>query len=210
MDRKQLRFASFPERLRVVRHGGAFFVSEEVRTLPISRAEKEEQVNRLTEKLEKTEVVVWAEYRGLNVTALNQLRRSLRSHDAEMHVIKNTLAELALRRAGLPVPEELLAGPTAIGLVYGGDIAGAAQALNDFGKANREFVIKGGQASQRMLTAAEVQDLSSLPSREVLLARVLGGMNAPVAGLVTVLGGTLRGLLNVLQAQARKLEEAGA
>ena len=74
----------------------------------------------------------------------------------------------------------------------------------------REFVIKGGQAKQRLLKADEIGALATLPSREVLLAQTLGGMKAPIAGLVTVLGGTLRGLLTVLQARAKKLEEAAA
>lgn len=177
--------------------------------MPISREEKEVLVQQLTEQFRKSQVIVWAQYRGLATSSLNELRRALRPHQAEFHVIKNTLAELALKRAEMPVSDEMLAGPTAAGVVYG-DIAGAARALSEFASANRELVIKGGQAGQRLLAADEVGDLVSLPSREVLLARALGGMNAPVSGLVTVLGGTLRSLLNVLQAQARKLEEASA
>jgi large subunit ribosomal protein L10 len=184
-------------------------IPKEVNALPISREEKEELVEQLTEQFQKSRVIVWAEYRGLATPSLNELRRALRPHEAEFHVIKNTLAGLALKRAEMPVSDEMLAGPTAAGVVYG-DIAAAARALSEFASANREFVIKGGQAGQRLLAADEVKELANLPSREVLLARVLGGMNAPVSGLVTVLSGTLRGLLNVLQAQARKLEEAGA
>jgi large subunit ribosomal protein L10 len=177
--------------------------------LPATRQYKEELVEKLTDQFRKGEVIVWAEFRGLPTARLNELRRALRPHQAEFHVIKNTLARLALTRAGLPVSEEMLAGPTAAGVVYG-DIAGAARALTGFAAANREFVIKGGQANQRLLDAGEVGRLTTLPSREVLLAQVLGSMNAPVGGLVTVLSGTLRGLLNVLQTHANKLEEAGA
>ncbi len=177
--------------------------------MPASREEKEEQIQRLTEQFQKSQVIIWSEYRGLTMPRLNELRRALRPHEAEFHVVKNTLAELALQRAGLPVVDEVFSGPTAASVLYG-DIAGAARAIKDFAGANREFVVKGGQANQRLLSAEEISDLATLPSREVLLARVLGGMNAPVSGLVTVLSGTLRGLLNVLQAQARKLEEAGA
>lgn len=177
--------------------------------MPASREEKEEQVKRLTGQFEKSQVIIWSEYRGLTVPRLNELRRALRPHEAEFHVVKNTLAEVALKRAGLPIPEEMLVGPTGAGVVYG-DIAGAARAIRDFSAANREFVVKGGQVKERMLEAAEISDLAMLPSREVLLARVLGGINAPVSGLVTVLSGTLRGLVNVLQAHARNLEEASA
>lgn len=177
--------------------------------MPVSREEKEQQVARLTEQFSSSEVIVWADYRGLTMPRLTELRRALRPHQAEFHIVKNTLAELALQRAGLPVSEEMLSGPTAMS-VLSGDIAAAARALTEFAAANRELVIKGGQARQRLLSAEEVSNLAALPSREVLLGQVLGGLNAPVAGLVNVLAGTVRSLLNVLQAQARKLEAAGA
>lgn len=177
--------------------------------MPATREEKEEQIVELAERFQGSQVIVWAEYRGLPTPRLNELRRALRSHQAEFHIVKNTLAELALKRAGLPAPEALLKGPTGASVLTG-DIAAAARALTDFSLANRELVIKGGQAGQRVLSAEEVTTLVTLPSREVLLGRVLGGMNAPISGLVTVLAGTMRGLLNVLQAQAKKMEEAGA
>lgn len=177
--------------------------------MPISRQEKEEQVQSLTEQFQKSQVIVWTEYRGLTTPRLEQLRRALRPHDAEFRVVKNTLARLALERAGLPISEEMLAGPTAAGMIYG-DIAAAARAMADFAATNREFAVKGGQANARLLAADQIAELVHLPSREVLLSRVLGGINAPVSGLVTVLSGTVRGLVNVLQAHARKLEEASA
>ncbi|HOG47241.1 MAG TPA: 50S ribosomal protein L10 [Anaerolineae bacterium] len=177
--------------------------------MPITREEKEEQIVELAERFRGGQVIVWTEYRGLPTPALNELRRALRPHQAEFHIVKNTLAGLALQRAGLPAPEALLKGPTAAG-VFKEDIAGAARALTGFAVTNRELVIKGGQAGQRVLNADEVATLVTLPTREVLLGRVLGGMNAPISGLVNVLAGTMRGLLNVLQAHAKKMEEAEA
>lgn len=177
--------------------------------MPISREEKEEIIAKMTEQFQRSQVIVWADYRGLPMPRLNELRRNLRPHQAEFHIIKNTLAELALQRAGLPVPQEMLRGPTGAGLVFG-NIPGAARALVDFVANNRELVIKGGQANQRILPAEEVAKLPDLPSREVLLAQALGGMKAPLAGLVTVLGGTVRSLLYVLQARAKQLEGASA
>lgn len=177
--------------------------------MPATREEKEEQIAELAERFRAAQVIVWTEYRGLPTPRLNELRRALRPHGAEFHIVKNTLAELALARAGLPAPADVLKGPTAASVISG-DIASAARALLDFAAANRELVIKGGQAGQRILSNEEVADLVNLPSREVLLGRVLGQMNAPITGLVMVLAGTLRGLLNVLQAQARKMEQAAA
>ena len=177
--------------------------------MSLSRAEKEQRVERLARQFRGSQVIVWAEYRGLPVARLNELRRALRPHEAEFHVVKNTLAELALKRAGLPVPEEMLAGPTGASIFYG-NIGTAARALTEFAAANRELVIKGGLARQRLLQAAEVSALAALPSREVLLGQALAGMTAPAGGLVNVLAGALRGLVNVLQAQAGKLEKAGA
>lgn len=175
----------------------------------MTREEKEEQIAQLAKRFGGSQVIVWTEYRGLPTPSLNELRRVLRPHQAEFHIIKNTLAELALQRAGLPAPGELLTGPTAASMLNG-DIAAGARALTGFATANREFVIKGGQAGQRVLNGEEVRTLVNLPSREVLLGRVLGGMNAPISGLVNVLAGTMRGLLNVLQAHAKKMEEAEA
>ena len=177
--------------------------------MPATREQKEKIVEELSERFRKSQVIIWTEYRGLPTAGLVELRRALRPHKAEFHIVKNTMAELALRRAGLPVPEGMLVGPTAAGTLYD-NIAAGVRALTDFAATNRELVIKGGQANQRLLTAEEVARLVDLPSREVLLAQVLGNMRAPVAGLVNVLAGTVRGLVNVLQARARQLEEAGA
>ena len=177
--------------------------------MPATREQKEKIVEELSERFRKSQVIIWTEYRGLPTAGLVELRRALRPHEAEFHIVKNTMAELALRRAGLPVPEAMLVGPTAAGTLYD-NVAAAARALTDFAATNRELVIKGGQANQRMLTAEEVARLVDLPSREVLLAQVLGNMRSPMAGLVNVLAGTVRGLVNVLQARARQLEQAGA
>ncbi len=177
--------------------------------MPATREQKEKIVEELAERFRGSEVIVWAEYRGLPTPSLNELRRALRPHKAEFHVVKNTMAELALRRAGLPVPEAMLVGPTAVSTIRD-EIAASVRALTEFAAANRELVIKGGQANQRLLSAEEVARLVDLPSRDVLLAQVLGNMRSPVNGLVNVLAGTLRGLVNVLQARARQLEESGA
>ena len=177
--------------------------------MPITREQKEQQIARLSEQFRGSQVIVWTEYRGLATSQLNELRKALRPHQAEFHVIKNTLAGLALQRAGLPVAESWLDGPTAVSLIHG-DIALAVRALSEFAAANRELVIKGAQANQRLLQPDEVSALVTLPSREVLLGQVLGGLQAPVAGLVNVLAGTVRGLLNVLQAHARQLEASSA
>jgi large subunit ribosomal protein L10 len=184
-------------------------LEKEVRLLPVTRDEKEQQIVRLTEEVKGSQVIIWTSYRGLPMPKLNDLRKALRPHHAEFHVVKNTLARLALERAGLPASRDMLVEPTAATFIDD-DIAAAVRALNEFVVANKEVTIKGGLAGQRVLTAAEVPALATLPSRQVLLAQVLGGLNAPVSGLVNVLAGTMRGLVNVLQAQVKKMEEAGA
>ncbi|MDI7276560.1 MAG: 50S ribosomal protein L10 [Anaerolineae bacterium] len=177
--------------------------------LPASRKQKEAQVEQLVERFRSSQVIIWTDYRGLPTASLNELRRLLRPHGAEFHVIKNTMAVLALQRAGLPVPEAMLVGPTAASTIHD-EISASVRALTEFASANRELAIKGGQANQRLLAPEEVAALVDLPSREVLLAQMLGGMRSPVSGLVNVLAGTVRGLVNVLQARARQMEEAGA
>jgi len=133
----------------------------------------------------------------------------LRKQGAEIHVTKNTLLKRATEKSGLPMPEEFMTGPTAVTFLNEA-IAGPTKVLMDFARTNKEFVIKGGITSNAVLTAAQISELASLPSREILLAQVLGGLQAPITGLVNVLAGTLRSLLYVLKARAEQLEQTSS
>ncbi len=153
------------------------------------RPEKVEAVARIAERLRGSDAVFVTEYRGLTVTELASLRTSLRPAGAEYAVYKNTLARLAVREVGLEGLEEMLVGPTALTFVSG-DIAAAAKALRDVSKTNANLVLKGGALGETLLGAGDIVALADLPSREELLARMAGALQAPLtktAGLLQAL-----------------------
>lgn len=170
-------------------------------------ARKKETVKELNQLFNKSEVLIFTDYRGLKVSDLTNLRRQLREKGVEYHISKNSLTSLAAKRAGRENLGNLLDGPTAIAFV-GQDIPGAAKVLQDFARTSRIMQIRGGLAGRDVLNAEQVGDLTKILTREQYIARVMGSMNAPAQNLVGVLGNTLRGILNVLQAHIDKLNEA--
>ncbi|MET8309910.1 MULTISPECIES: 50S ribosomal protein L10 [unclassified Micromonospora] len=138
------------------------------------RADKATAVAELTESFRSSGATVLTEYRGLTVSQLTQLRRSLGAETSYM-VAKNTLAKRAATDAGITGLDELFTGPTALTFVSG-DVVEAAKGLRDFAKANPKLVIKGGVFEGKAISAAEVTKLADLESREVLLAKLAGAM----------------------------------
>ena len=139
------------------------------------RPDKANAVAELTERFQNSAATVLTEYRGLTVKQLTELRRSMGG--AQYTVTKNTLAMRAAANAGLNGLETLFTGPTALAFVSG-DVVEAAKGLRDFAKAHPQLVIKGGIFEGKPLSAAEVTKLADLESREVLLAKLAGGMKA--------------------------------
>jgi large subunit ribosomal protein L10 len=153
------------------------------------RPEKVAVVDEVRERLASSSAVLLTEYRGLKVSELAELRRSLRAAGGDYKVYKNTLVRFAVRDAGIEGVEELLVGPTALAFVEG-DAAAVAKALRDYGRTNPALVLKGGLLGAKALTADEAKALADLPSREELLARLAGGLAAPLqqfAGLLQAL-----------------------
>ncbi|MFG1841231.1 50S ribosomal protein L10 [Micromonospora sp. NPDC049175] len=138
------------------------------------RADKATAVAELTESFRSSGATVLTEYRGLTVSQLTQLRRSLGA-ETSYTVAKNTLAKRAATDAGITGLDELFTGPTALTFVSG-DVVEAAKGLRDFAKANPKLVIKGGVFEGKAISAAEVTKLADLESREVLLAKLAGAM----------------------------------
>ena len=155
----------------------------------MARPDKAATVAELSEQFRSSEAAVLTEYRGLSVAALKQLRRAL-GDDASYAVTKNTLTKIAARDAGMEGLDDLLVGPTAIAFITG-DVAGVAKGLRDFAKANPALVIKGGVMEGRFLDAEQVKKLADLESREVLLARLAGGMQATLQQAVSLLAAPL-------------------
>jgi large subunit ribosomal protein L10 len=145
----------------------------------MARPEKVATVEEIREKLEGAAAAVLTEYRGLKVSELATLRASLRAADAEYKVYKNTLARRAAEEAGLSDLISLLQGPTAITFVKG-DAVTVAKALRDYSKTNANLVVKGGILGTRVIASDDVIALADIQPREVLLARIAGGFQAPL------------------------------
>jgi Ribosomal protein L10 len=145
----------------------------------MARPEKVATVEEIREKLSSARAAVLTEYRGLKVGDLADLRASLRAADAEYKIFKNTLARRAAEEAGLSELAALLEGPTAITFVRG-DAVVVAKALRDYSRANPTLVVKGGILGTRVIAAGDVVALADIQPREVLLARIAGGFQAPL------------------------------
>lgn len=153
------------------------------------RPEKVAVVDEVRERLSSASATILTEYRGLTVKDIATLRRSLRDAGGEYKIYKNTLVRFAVQELGLTDLEGLLTGPTAIAFVDN-DAAAVAKALRDFGRTNPNLVIKGGLLGGNVLSPSDTNALADLPSRDVLLARIAGGLAAPMqkfAGLLQAL-----------------------
>jgi len=174
--------------------------------LPKARKEqKAEQVELLTEKLKRAKVAILTDYRGLTVSQIQELRGKLRGGDVEYRVIKNTLARRAAEAVGVPALESELKGPVAIAFGYG-DLSAPAKLINDFVRTTRlKLDITGGLVEGRVFSPDQVKQLADLPSREVLLAQLLGTLQSPVGQLVAIMQTPHQQLLGVLNAYKNKL-----
>ena len=175
----------------------------------MSRSDKAAAVAELTEKFRSSNAAVLTEYRGLTVKQITELRNTLRGN-ATYAVVKNTLTELAAKEAGVDAFEGQLVGPSAIAFVEGDPVT-VAKGLRDFAKANPLLVIKGGVLEGKAVTAAEITKLVDLESREVLLAKLAGAMNASLAKAVYLFAAPLSQAARTIDAlKAKKTDDAPA
>ena len=173
----------------------------------MSREKKAQIIDSLQEVFSKCSIGILTDYRGLSAPKMTGLRRSLRELGIEYKVIKNTLARFAVERAGRNDLVSFFEGPTAIAFSYG-NITEPARALADYIRTSKVTMdIKGGFLSDRLLTARDVMTLAILPPREVLLAKIIGGMQTPTIRLLSCLTTPVRGFIHVLQARIKQLEE---
>ena len=167
---------------------------------------KAKAVAELQEVFSKTNIGVLTDYRGLKTSELNEFRRKLREAKIYYKVVKNSLAEIAAKNAGLEHLSGSFKDPMAVAFGYS-DPSQTMKVIADFLRVSKlNLKIKAGFFQDRMLSAQELDTLAKLPSREVLLARVLGGMQSPISGLANVLAGPIRGLAQVLQGRIQQLE----
>jgi large subunit ribosomal protein L10 len=171
----------------------------------MARPDKAAAVTELAEKFTRSQGAVLTEYRGLSVKALKELRRSL-GDDATYAVSKNTLTTIAAREAGVEGVEEHLVGPTAIAFIDGDPVV-VAKGLRDFARANPLLVIKGGVLDGKSLSADEVKKLADLESREVLLAKVAGGMQGVLQQAISLVSAPLSQAARLIAALEKAAEE---
>jgi large subunit ribosomal protein L10 len=172
---------------------------------------KYEQVELLRGKLEKSVAIFVGEYRGMTVAQSTKLRATVRAAGGELKIARNTLFAIAMKEAGMEaLPESLTVGPNVYALCYGDPVT-VAKILKDYAaeKTQKAFILKGGLLGRVVLNLAQVQALADLPPKDVLVGQVVRTIAAPLAGLVTVLSGTLRSFVTCLD-QIRDQKEKAA
>lgn len=173
----------------------------------MKRSEKEKVVETLHEKFSKAKAVLLTDFRGLNMSAMNELRSQLRGASVEYRVVKNTLMSRAADGTGMALLKEHFVGPCGVALSYEDPVT-PARILMKFSEDNSVLEVRAGVVEGRVVDLDGIKRLSKLPSQEVLLTQLLSLMNAPVTSLVTVLSGVLRNFVGVLEAIRRQKETA--
>jgi large subunit ribosomal protein L10 len=174
----------------------------------MQRSKKNELIGELETDFQSSTSLLVADYRGLSVAQLAQVRNDLRGLDARFRVVKNTLGRVAAERADVAGVEQLLRGPTAVAFCRA-DPAPVAKRLSDVARETRVLVLRGGLVEGRVLDADGVRTLATLPSREVLLTQLVTGLNAPISKLVNTLAAVPRGLVVALDQIRQQKEQAG-
>ena len=173
------------------------------------RQDKERVVAELVERLRTSDTLIVADYRGLSMTAIDDVRSELLKHGARFSVVKNTLTKRAAEAAGVDVLNEFLDGPTAIAFVGEGDMVAVAKTLNETARRTRILDLKGGILQGRPITADQVRDLATLPPADVLRGQALGAIVGPLNAIVGIFTAPLRDLVGIVDARIRQLAEEG-
>jgi len=174
-----------------------------------ARADKASVVEYLREKVQKSQVLVLTDYRGLDVAAMNQLRQKLRERGIEYRVVKNTLFARAVSELNLEGIMDFLTGPTAVAFGYDDPVV-PAKVLVDFGRQHPQLQIKGGLLDGSLIDRATVIRLAELPSRQELLQATARGLQSPLAAFARALNGLLSGFVRVVDELRKKKTEQAA
>jgi len=170
----------------------------------LNRKEKEQVISDLGEKVKGFQAAVLTNYRGLNVEQLNHLRQRLREEKISYHVVKNTLMKLASKGTGLEKLDNFFEGPTAIAISYGDPVL-LAKILSEFIKTQPSLEIKVGLIQGKVASPEEVKALATMPSREVLLGQILGGIQGTASQLGAVIYNAIQQVLGIIQARVDQL-----
>lgn len=174
-----------------------------MKTTGYSRISKDLIIKEVEKELKAQPIFFLTQHAKVSATSLDKLRAKLRKTNSRYLVVKNRLGQKALERAGMQTLADQFTG--ACGLTFSaGDPVASTKALVEFAKENEAFKIQAGYMNGKVVSLDQIKTLASLPSREILLARVAGGIQAPLAGIVNVLAGNLRKLVTALDAVAKK------
>lgn len=174
------------------------------------KADKERIVTELAERLKATPTLFVADYRGLSVTEIDELRTRLIEHGARFTVVKNTLTRRAAEAAGADALLALLEGPTAIAFIEAdGDLVAVAKALTDSARTTRVLAIRGGVLDGSPISEEDVKNLATLPPLDVLRGQVLGAITAPLITVVGLIAAPVRDLIGLIDARIDQLQEQG-
>jgi large subunit ribosomal protein L10 len=173
----------------------------------MNRTEKTELASELKDKFSKAQVAIFADYKGLSASDADELRRQLRAKNTEVKVLKNNVARLITKDGSMGDEAKALmdsvVGPTMVAFSFG-DPAATAQVIHKFAQTNEALKLKDSLMGTKRIDASGVEALAKLPSKEVLVAQLLGTMNAPIRNFVGVLAAVPRGLVTVLAAIEKK------
>ena len=176
----------------------------------MKKQDKERVVADLTERLKNTETLLVADYRGLTMPQIDDLRTKLLEHGARFAVVKNTLTRRAAEASGSDALLALLEGPTAIAFLdSGGDPVAVAKALVDAARDTRVLELRGGMLEGRPVEASEIESLAKLPPADVLRGQVLGAITAPLTGIVALFTAPLQDLYGLIDARIEQLQAQG-
>lgn len=164
----------------------------------LSRAQKEEVVKKLAEQIKAGKVAVFSDFTGTSVGNMQKLRTELRKSGSAYKVTKKKLIEIAFKNAGIEVDVKNIKGQIGVAIGHDDEVS-AAKILKNFTKENQNFKVLQGILEGKVISENEVSALAALPSKEELLAKLVGSINAPVSGFVNVLAGNIRGLVTVLR-----------
>ncbi len=170
--------------------------------------EKAVRIGELADQLQRSQLTIVTDYRGLSVTDLQTLRSTLRPLNAEFRVAKNTLTRIAAERVGIEGLEPFLEGPSAIMFAYG-DVVAPAKAMSDFARSSRILQVKAGVMNNQVLSQGDIEAISSLPPREELIGKLVGLLASPMSRTVGVLSGPSRSVAYLVNARVESLGGPG-
>jgi large subunit ribosomal protein L10 len=176
----------------------------------VLRKDKERVVTELAERLRSSDTLIVADYRGLSMTQIDDVRTRLLEHGARFSVVKNTLTKRAAEEAGLAALTELLDGPSAIAFVGDGDMVAVAKTLSETARRTRVLAVRGGILQGSLVDAKQVEDLASLPPADVLRGQVLGAIVGPLNAIAGLVSAPLQNLVGLIDARVTQLREREA